>query len=74
MFFVMKDIRMDKTTFSRRVQRPTMSLETATRCAIRHGGYILKEDHSLVGQAFNPSMPMYIGRSINIGSGEDCYV
>jgi len=74
MFFVMKDIIFGGSCFSRRIKAPTVHIKTARAIAIKYKGYILNEDRELVGQAVNSSLPLYIDDTIDIGSGEDCYV
>lgn len=80
MYFTMVDHIEDGRTYSRRVGSMTPSFNTARNKAAKKRGYILNEQGHMVGQAFDASLPKYIGRiegSINklrnIGSGEDCY-
>ena len=74
MYFVMQDTAMGLRVFSRRVGKPTMNLETAKRLAIARKGYILDQSHKMVGQAFAAHLPFYIGKKVNIASGEDVTV
>jgi len=85
MFFVMVDHVVGKKTYPRRVGQPTQSLFTASKIAIEKRGYILNESRDLMGQAYDHTLPSYIGsinkapvsdnvqQLINIASGEDCY-
>ena len=74
MYFVMADTHMGMRTFSRRVGKPTENLEVAKRRAQVHRGYILDYHHKMVGQAYAAHLPFYIGKRVDIGSGEDVFV
>jgi hypothetical protein len=74
MFFTMINHVEDGTTYQRRFGRMTKSFEVAKKKALERKGFIQDEGGNLVGQAFDPSLPKYVGKLINIGSGEDLYV
>ena len=81
MYFTMIDIVENGKTFSRRAGAMTPSFNTARTKAAKKRGYVLDEQGHMVGQAFDPSLPKYIGdvtsgsinKLVNIGSGEDCF-
>jgi hypothetical protein len=73
MYFTMVDHTEDGKTYSRRSGAMTPSFNVARARAAKKRGYILNEQGHMVGQAFDASLPKYIGSISNIGSGEDCY-
>lgn len=79
MFFTMVDHIVDGKTYQRRVGKMTMSFKTACNTAVKKHGYIMNESGHMVGQAFDPMLPKYVGdvrsinKLVNIGSGEDSY-
>ena len=74
MFFTMVNHVVDGKTYQRRVGAMTQSFETAKRKAEKRKGYVVDEGGKLVAQAFDASLPRYIGTLVNISSGEDAYV
>jgi hypothetical protein len=73
MFFVMTDKTIDGKTYTIRCGRMTISFDEARRKAVIRKGYIVNESNKIIGQAFDPELPRYIGSLKNIGSGEDCF-
>lgn len=73
MYFTMVDHIEDGKTYSRRSGAMTPSFNAARNRAAKKRGYIVDEQGHMVGQAFDASLPKYIGTINNIGSGEDCY-
>ena len=83
MYFTMVDFIADGKTYSRRAGSMTPSFNVARNKAAKKRGYIVDEQGHMVGQAFDASLPKFIGKvtcergSINklcnIGSGEDCF-
>jgi len=74
MFFAMVSHVEDGKTYTRRIGAMTQSFETAKRKAEKRKGYIVDECGKMVAQAFDASLPRYIGNITNISSGEDAYV
>ena len=74
MFFAMVTHVEGNKHYPRRVGPMTQSFETAKRKAIQRKGYITDESGKMVAQAFDATLPRYIGNLTNIGSGEDCFV
>ena len=73
MYFTMVDHIEDGVTYSRRSGAMTPSFNVASSRAAKKRGYIVNEQGHMVGQAFDASLPRYIGSINNISSGEDCY-
>ena len=80
MYFTMVDTVEDGKTFSRRSGSMTPSFSVASRKAAKKRGYVLDEQGHMVGQAFDPALPKYVGdvgtinKLTHVGSGEDCFV
>lgn len=74
MFFTMVNHIENGRHYPRRFGQMTQSFETAKRKAVQRRGYITDESGKMVAQAFDASLPRYIGNIVNIGSGEDCFV
>ena len=83
MFFGMVSHRVHGKEHPRRIGKPSMSFNTVKAVVAKRKGYIVNESGDMVGQAFDASLPRYVGPvdtgSINnvlknIGSGEDCFV
>jgi len=70
----MADTTMGLRTFSRRVGKPTLSIDVAKRLATTHRGYVLDQSHNMVAQAFAAHLPFYVGRKVSIASGEDVLI
>jgi len=73
MFFVLADQVENGKTYTSRVGRSTLSYDTAKNKAIKSKGFIVNESRKLIGQAMDPTLPLYVGDLRNIGSGEDSY-
>jgi hypothetical protein len=71
MFFVMRDFVDVGKQYPRRIGSPTTDWSVAKRLCLKHQGYVMNESREMVGQAFDPAMPRYVGTVVNIGSGED---
>jgi hypothetical protein len=74
MFFAMVNHKVDGKNYPRRVGAMTQSFETAKAKAVKRKGYITDESGNMVAQAFDESLPRFVGNMVNIGSGEDAYV
>lgn len=74
MFFAMVNHKVDGKNYPRRVGQMTQSFEQAKAKAMKRKGYITDESGHMVAQAFDDSLPLYVGKMVNIGSGEDAYV
>lgn len=74
MFFTMVNHEVHGKHYPRRFGQMTNSFEVAKRKAVQRKGYITDESGKMVAQAFDASLPRYVGNIINIGSGEDCFV
>ncbi len=83
MFFGMVSHKVDDKTYPRRVGQMSPSFDRVKALVVKKKGYILNEGGEMVGQAFDASLPRYVGPVDNgtinnvlknIGSGEDCFV
>lgn len=83
MFFGMVSHKVDDKTYLRRVGQMSPSFDRVKALVVKKKGYILNESGEMVGQAFDASLPRYVGPVDNgtinnvlknIGSGEDCFV
>lgn len=73
MFFAMVNHTEDGKNYPRRVGAMTPSFEKAKAKAVKRKGYVTDESGHIVAQAFDASLPRYIGNLVNIGSGEDAF-
>ena len=83
MFFGMVHHKVDDKNYPRRIGQMSMSFEKVKALVVKRKGYIVNESGEMVGQAFDASLPRYVGPvdngSINnmlknIGSGEDAFI
>jgi len=83
MYFGMVSQQVGDKNYPRRVGKMSLSFDTVKATVVKKKGYIVNESGDMVGQAFDPSLPRYVGpvdngtintALKNIGSGEDCFV
>jgi hypothetical protein len=74
MFFTMVNHVYGGKHYPRRVGPMTNSFDTAKRKAVQRKGYIVDESGHMVAQAFDATLPRYVGSLTNIGSGEDAFI
>jgi hypothetical protein len=82
MFFGMVQHRVGDKEYPRRIGQMSPSFEKIKALVVKRKGYIVNESGDMVGQAFDPELPRYVGPVDNgtinnvlknIGSGEDAY-